>query len=352
MKSFKTKLAFTFFLINSLALFAFQKESKTLHKEIDVQPNALVEIENQFGNLTLSSWDQNKVVLDVQITVSGSNSKRVLEKLENITVLFDLDPAHIKAKTVIEDSWISNWFSQSKLHFTIDYTVKLPRTSHVDLKNDYGTLVLNALEGNAKIQCDYGKLIIGELLSPTNYLSFDYTSNSTIDTMKGGEIKADYSTFELDRGGEINLVADYTNAQFSYVEQLQFKNDYGKLIVDEAHTVLGSGDYLTLVIGSLSDHADLKQEFGALLIESISPTAKKIQIKAEYTGIKMNIDPNWAFDYRLTLEYATFKHNLPLQHQIIKEEASDKTYEGYHGRANSGNNIVIDSEFGGVKFNY
>ena len=53
----------------SFSLFAIQNNSKELHKEIDVNPDVIVEIQNQFGDLNISSWDKNKVIIDIIITV-------------------------------------------------------------------------------------------------------------------------------------------------------------------------------------------------------------------------------------------------------------------------------------------
>ena len=47
----------------------------------------------------------------------------------------------------------------------INYTIKMPVNNSLNLNNDYGAINLNKLDGKATINCDYGKLIIGELNS-------------------------------------------------------------------------------------------------------------------------------------------------------------------------------------------
>ena len=65
-------------LVLGLGLFssalAQQNVQKEFHKELEVHADALIEIQNQFGDLKITSWDENKVVIDVLITVKGSNS--------------------------------------------------------------------------------------------------------------------------------------------------------------------------------------------------------------------------------------------------------------------------------------
>tara|TARA_B110000093_G_C12703344_1_gene299125 strand:- start:95 stop:598 length:504 start_codon:yes stop_codon:yes gene_type:complete len=167
------------------------------------------------------------------------------------------------------------------MRYRIDYTIKLPKTNSTDLTNDYGTIRLNSLEGNAKINCDYGKMIIGELYADHNILNFDYTSNSSIEYIKGGTITADYSRFEIEKAGEIELNADYTSASFNTIETLNFSNDYGKLSTDNIGTLTGNGDYLTLKCGVLNKRLSLNNEFGLINIRQIQPSVESIKIDAE-----------------------------------------------------------------------
>jgi hypothetical protein len=349
MKTFRFNLLGLLFLATALHLNAAQSNSKEIHREIAVNPDVLVEIKNQFGDLNISSWDENKVVIDVLVTVKGSNQKRIDEKLEEIEIVFNLSPELVSVRTQIEEGWGFKWFNSGKLRYKIDYSVKLPRSSSVDLENDYGTLLLNELYGRAKISCDYGKLLIGDLHHENNLLSFDYTSNSTVDFIKGGEIRADYSGFEIMEAGSISLEADYSNSKFLTIERLGFKNDYGKLSIDQINTLEGRGDFLTVQVGTLYKRAELNQEFGSIRIDHINPTANLISVDSEYTGITLGIDPEWDFTYKINLEFASLKSAYPLQHLIQREQSTEKTYKGYSKNETSTNSILIESEFGSVK---
>jgi len=349
MKTLKFKFLGLLFLWTSLSSSAAQSSSKEIHRELNVNPNVLVEIKNQFGDLNVSSWDDNKVVIDVVITVKGSNQKRVIEKLDEIDVVFNLSSDLVSAQTQIDEGWGFKWFNSSKLRYDIDYSVKLPRSSAVDLENDYGTILLNELAGSAKISCDYGKLLIGDLHHENNSLSFDYTSNSTIDFIKGGEIKADYSGFEVMEAGTISLQADYTNSKFNTIKRLEFKNDYGKLDIDRINHLNGRGDFLTLKLGTLYKKMDLNQEFGSIRVDHVNPSAELIIIDSKYTGITLGMDTEWDFNYKINLEFASLKSALPLQHLIQRQEGTEKNYKGYFNIENSSNSVLIESEFGTVK---
>ena len=84
MKTLQFKLLGLFLLGTSLSYAAFQNTTKELHKELEVDPEVVVAIKNQFGDLNISSWDENRVVIDVVITVKGNNQNRIAKKLNEI----------------------------------------------------------------------------------------------------------------------------------------------------------------------------------------------------------------------------------------------------------------------------
>ena len=50
-------------------------KEKTIKKEYDVNSNALLKVNNSYGTLTLSSWDEDRVVIEVHIKTNGNNGR-------------------------------------------------------------------------------------------------------------------------------------------------------------------------------------------------------------------------------------------------------------------------------------
>mgnify|MGYP003655960268 FL=1 len=44
---------------------------KTIKKEFNVNANALLKINNSYGNLNITSWNENRVVIEVHIKTNG-----------------------------------------------------------------------------------------------------------------------------------------------------------------------------------------------------------------------------------------------------------------------------------------
>lgn len=331
----------------------YTKEKK-IKKEYSVNADAMLKINNSYGNVDVTSWGENRVVIEVTVRTNGNNEEKVAEKLDDIDVVFDASSGLVSATTKIgkeNRSWWNSWNNSNNVNMEINYLIKVPATNRIDLNNDYGAIFLNRIEGQAKISCDYGKLELGELLADNNYLSFDYTNNSTIGYMKSGKINADYSGFTLEKADYVELNADYTKSTINNVKSINYVCDYGNLTVDNTSKVVGRGDYLSLRLGTVSGDVNLNADYGSIKIDNLTPQAGDVTIQTDYAGIKVGYSSNYHFTFTIELEYAGLGGEDDFEITKKRIESSDKYYEGFYGDASSKNNININSEYGGVNFN-
>src|SRR5512146_2309879 len=67
---------------------AAQEVHKEFHQEYNAGANTTLEINNKYGDVTIDSWDQNKVVIDVKVTVEMPNQEKAQKLLDMINVEF------------------------------------------------------------------------------------------------------------------------------------------------------------------------------------------------------------------------------------------------------------------------
>ncbi len=327
----------------------YTKEKK-ITKEYTVNSNATLEIHNSYGEVNMVTWNENKIVIEVHVKTNSNDEDQAQDKLDDIDVRFEGSSSYVSARTNFSNSsrsWWNSWRS-SNVNMEVNYTIKLPITNAIDISNDYGGITLNKLEGNAKINCDYGRLSIGDLLGEDNYLNFDYTKNSSINYIKSGTINTNYSSFRLDNGENIDLNADYTKSEFGKIKELNYTCDYGSIITEETGNIRGRGDYLSARIGRVQRDLNIVANYGSIKIDEISQNAKNIRIQSDYTGIKIGYHNDYHFKFDIKLEYAGLSGKQDLT--IVKEhkKSSDRSYEGYYGDQYSLNTVSINSEYGGV----
>ncbi len=360
MRTILFKSAFLMLLLSTVALTANDKEfsrkhtkEKTIKKEFNVSSDALLKVSNAYGNLNISSWNENRVVIEVHIKTNGNNEDRVQKKLDEISVEFEASKERVSAETIFNkgsNGWGWNWGNNNNVNMQINYTIKVPVKNNVDLNNDYGNIILDRIDGHAKINCDYGRLELGELRGRNNQLNFDYTSKSTIGYINSGEIRADYSGFTIDTAGNLKINADYTNANIGKMENLEYSSDYGNLDIEELNDIDGKGDYITVKMGLVHGNVSIMADYGAIKINELAADAGNVTIKTDYTGIQIGYNSQYNFDFDISTSYAGVSGKDDFTINVSTEKSSDRHYEGYYGSKGSGNRMTLTSEYGGISF--
>ncbi|NAS30238.1 hypothetical protein GTQ40_04590 [Flavobacteriaceae bacterium R38] len=357
MKAILYKSVILLFFIPALAIAnggwkgKYTKEKK-INKEFSVNANALLKVKNSYGNLYVTSWNENRVVIEVHIQTNGNNEEKVQRKLDEIDVQFNASNSVVDARTIFNRNKSRSWWGSrnNNVNMKINYTIKVPVSNSVNLNNDYGHINLDKIEGRAELRCDYGKMVIGELLGDDNYLAFDYTRKSTLDYIKSGKINADYSGFEIGKAGDLEINADYTNSKIRSVNNITYSADYGNLTIDKANNIQGNGDYITTKIGVVNGNVDITADYGTVKIEELTSNAGNVQIRSDYTSIKIGYQTSYSFNFEVTLGYAGFKGGEGFEYDIKRIKSRDKYYKGYNGSKNSGKNISIKADYGSVTF--
>lgn len=356
-----SKTLFLFLLLPTILLASTNPEkvgkhekTKTIKKSFNVNVNAELKVDNSYGNLDIVTWNENRIDIEVIITVEGDNEEKVMKKLDEITVDFESSSNMVSAKTIFNKnkskSWW-NWNSGNSSSMSVNYVIKMPMTNSVDLENDYGSITLDKLEGRAKINCDYGKITTKELMASNNVLNFDYTQNCYFEYINGGTIDADYSGFTIAKAKNITLSADYTKSKFEVAEDITYDCDYGSFTADKANNITGNGDYLTVVLGDIYKSVTIDADYGSIKIKRMTANAGNITINSDYVGINIGYDTGYHFNFDIDLDYASLRDSDGFEFNKKHTESTSKYYAGYHGSSTSGNLVKINSDYGSVTFN-
>jgi len=351
------KTALILFLIPTLVLGSTNEKwngkytkEKTVKKEFTVNRDALLKVDNSYGNIDIVTYDGNTVSIEVHIKTNGNNEEKVQKKLDDIHIEFNGTSSLVEARTKFSKSSNSwwNWGKNNNVNMEVNYTIKLPISNSVDLSNDYGSINLDKLEGRATISCDYGKITTKELMADNNVLNFDYTHNSYFEYIKSGKINADYSGYTVGKTKNLKISADYTKSVIEVAEDVDYNCDYGSIHIEKANNVMGNGDYLTTRLGDIYKNVSLKADYGSIEIKQMTANAGNLSVQSDYTGITVGYNSGYNFNFEIDLEYASLRDKDELEISKQKIESTNKYYAGYYGNANSGNLIKIDSEYGSV----
>ena len=82
-------------------------------------------------------------------------------------------------------------------------------------------------------------------------------------------------------------------------------------------------------------------------ISSINAKANNIVIVAGYSGISIGYQPNYMFDFNVSVKYADFKFDSDLDIYSKEENNNLKVYSGFNKKKGI-NNLSVISDYGNV----
>ncbi len=316
-------------------------QKKVIDKSFPVNAQATLKINNQYGNINLSTWDGNTVKIHVEITVDGRSEDAVQERLNAISILFSANRNSVSAKTEIKS------IRRNHADFSINYFVKLPKTNNLDIHNLYGNFSLNQLSGSSNIHLEYGNMTIGSLLNTNNSLHLEYVTHANIEKAKKATLYVDYGNLKIEQAQQLTIKADYTDVKIGTVNQLTNNMDYGSLFIEKAHTVYNESDYTDVKVGKLQQVFVSTGDYGDISIQKVLPNFSKIAIKADYADVTLGLTNQTQYTLLGNFEYGDFSYpsNLNLQKKIIENTSS--SYEGKVG--NGAGKITLNLDYGDAK---
>lgn len=317
-------------------------ETKVIDKTFQVNESAELQINNRYGNITMTAWDKNTIQIHIEIRVDGKNAEAVKERISTIDVDFSANPDLVSAYTKIGETRKSK-----NTNIEIHYTVKLPKSNNIEIKNRYGNIYLDELNGKSKIDLQYGSISLGKLNNSLNSWELDYVSNSTVEYVKSAIINADYSHLDIRKSEVLNLNADYADIKIGDAKDLINVMGYGNLIVSKVNRVSNTADYTNVKIGTLTRSFVSSGNYGGISIEQVSRDFENIDVTADYSSLNLGIDSKASYKLNASFKYAKLNYPSNIDMKKVIEKPGSSIYEGVAG--NGSGTIQIQMEYGGAK---
>lgn len=320
-------------------------KQKVINKAYFVKPDAIINIDNSYGNIIITTWDEDKIELDILIKVSGDNEKWVNKRIDDIDVKIEAFTNLVTAKTIIGESGFYNNGNSNSME--INYVIKIPKSGGMKLNNKYGNIFSSDILGNVDIICKYGKIVLGKLNGNSCKIELGYCPKSTIEFIKIGNIDARYSVLTISEAIYLNLDSNYTDIIVGDCQNLVYDSNYGKLKFNKVNKINGSGNYMSLNIGEISNNLKIETHYSKITIGSISEKANNIDIDAGYSDLSIGFDVNYPFDFDLSTKYGNIKLDSEFEFYNKEITNSTKQYNGFYKKKEV-NKLSISSMYGNI----
>ena len=175
-------------LFCSVSGWAAKQESikkKEINKSFNVGKNDILQVDNRYGNITVTHWSKSEVSIRVVIEAKARNDEKAQAIIDRVNIRMEKMGNTVSAVTSLRSQ---NGNGGSNESFTINYYVNMPSELTCDLTQKYGNIIMPE---NNKGKCDlhvkYGNLNGGNFTGPLSidvqYGNMDISDvdNATLD---------------------------------------------------------------------------------------------------------------------------------------------------------------------------
>jgi len=305
------------------------QKTKSYSKTYPIDGNDRIKLTNQYGKITVNTWDKHEVKVDVFIKAEAEDDAAAQRLIDGVHINDSKQGDEVSFRTSIDNnngnnSWKFWDFGGKKKHkLEIDYTVYMPSKTDLNVDQSYGAIVLPDLQGRVRISSSYGSVSAQSLSNPNNVIEGSYGS------LNAGNINGAKLVFS-----------------------------YGSVDIGECNTVKAELSYGSFKMDKLKGTADVDlSNVGGFRIGEITNSLKKVNINASYSSVALGLADNDNFDFDITTTYGGFNYNddkVTVTSKTPPDGATyysnTKNYKGRFGKGNSNVQMNIHTSYGGVKF--
>jgi hypothetical protein len=341
------------FIISSTA--TAQEITKEFHKEYSAGTKTL-EISNRYGDVIIQSWDKDQIVIDVKVTVEMPNKDKAQRLLDLIDVQFSESDNLISAKTVIDDKFnFTGWGDSRK--FSIDYTIKMPVKTDLNLINKYGNTDIDELHGLMNLEIKYGNLSAGRLtrgnIKPLSKINIAYGKGS-IDEVGWLDLTERYvGNMDITRSQAILLDSKYSKIALSETSSVVGESKYDNIRIENIKNLVLENGYTEVNIGELTKKLTYTGSYGSFSIDRIPSGFESIDIETHYMGVKLGIEESANYKLDAKVSYGGLKYNeenFKNERRIIENNSNEVS--GTVGKEeNPSSKVTVNASYGTVRLN-
>ena len=237
------------------------------------------------------------MAIEVDILLTEASKSKMRKLKEDIRIDFTAAQSYIIARTVIKSESgriaselksISNTITGSNKRVEINYLVRLPAYMDVVIKNKFGDIYMDDLEGQTDIELSNGVLKANRL---TGNASIDLSfANAMIKQLGSANLKLSYSDLVLEEVGQLDMVSKSSKLNVDAVNVLKIDSRRDKLYFKKVEFMYGQSNFTQIWVYDFLRESDLYMKYGELTVEHVLSGFNKIFVESDYTDITLYFD--------------------------------------------------------------
>lgn len=349
----KKLFSFSVLLIVMANTFVFAEDQSTekkkiINKNFKVNSNEKLNIENQFGKVSVETWDKNEIDVEITIKVNSKSESKSLEILDDIKINENTAGAVVYLKTVLP----SNTYNTGKQSMSVDYLIKMPANSPLNIQNKFGNVYLGDFKASLQLNVSYGSIKINKLIGDNKRVQVNFGS-ADINEIDDIYLESKYSKLNIEKIYKGEIKNQFGKTYINEAGDIRITQKYGDLDLRKVNTISAQIEFSNIDIDVLGKSADLNLKYsGNADLGVIGASVDLLKVNASFSTVHIKFAESTDLDFNAHLKYGDLKiNNIKISDYMknVDEGSSQKTYKGKIGKGGGGS-LILDSNYSTIYF--
>lgn len=268
-------------------------KKKEYNKSFNVSLSDRLEVDNRFGNITITHWNKNEVSIQVVVEAKARNDEKAQASIDRVQIEMGKSGNIVSAITTLKEQ---KWSNNNNERLTINYYINIPSKFPISLSQKYGNINLpEKNEGTCSLLVKYGNINGGSFTAPLN-LEAAY-GNVDLGNMEKVNLDLAYcGNVTIKSATSLYIDSKYSNLNLGIIQTMTLENKYGNLSVEQVDNANVSIKYSEASIYKLTQKLTVDAlDYSTLSIKELSSDFTFVNVNARYGNLNLNIPSNASF---------------------------------------------------------
>lgn len=338
------------FILSLISFYGFAKDQnfdrdKKITRQYSVAINDRLNLENEYGKITVNTWDKNEVSVEMSIGASAKTDTKAQDMLDDVTLSETKAGGAIYLKTIYRTSNIRS--GKQSLH--VDYQLMIPAWLNINIVNKFGNVYLPNLTGAVQLQMNYGNIKAGKITgNRDNRIEVSFGS-ANIDELDNAFVESKYSKLNIDKVGKAEIQNAFGKTIILEANNLRIAQKYGDLDLRKVNTLIATIEFSNLDLDNIGKSADVTLKYsGNADFGQISSSIDLLKINASFSTVYMKLDETANQEFSAHLKFGDMKlNNNQYMRDYVKNSNQNTNTADYSGKIGKGGGgtMMINSNY-------
>lgn len=311
------------------------EQKKEINHTFKVDGNSRLQVDNRYGNITITHWNKKEVAIQVVISSKANNQTQAKKAIDRVSIEANKYGHTVIAKTILQN----NQNAGNNVSLSINYYIQMPATLKSQLSQKYGNIHLPESNNHEMdIELKYGNLMAGDFVAPFQLVA--KYSNVELGNLTEGEMELSYAgTANVAKAKKLEVESSYSNLDIEQIDELELESRYGNLTIDQIDKLTLEMSYGDAKIRKLNRELDADElKYSNITVKSLSPLFKQFHVDARYGNVEVRLPSNASF--QVVAENMKYS-NCSIKNFNMKQTSSNESEHSYVYEINGGKQPTI-----------